>query len=55
MKIDRLYQLLFWIIVLAYAFFYAPYGSNDTDGGFITAYAWRVMQGDLPYQDFIYV
>ncbi len=52
---ERLYQLGFWVLLLGYIIFYAPYGINDTDGGFITAYGWRILQGELPYVDFIYV
>lgn len=46
---------LFFAIVVSYCWIYAPFGINETDGGFITALAWRVLNGELPYQDFIYV
>jgi len=48
-------KLLFWGIVLTYIRLYAPYGINDTDGGFITAHAWRLCNGELLYQDNIYI
>ena len=41
--------------VLLYCLLYAPYGINETDGGFITAYTWRLFNGEWPYLDFIYV
>ena len=34
---------------------YAPYGYSGVDEGFITALVWRVLNGELPYVDFIYV
>lgn len=43
------------MIVLSYIKLYAPFGINDTDGGFITAYAWRLLHGELLYEDIIYV
>ncbi|MEM9920598.1 MAG: hypothetical protein AAF990_21045 [Bacteroidota bacterium] len=46
---------LFFGIVLSYCWLYAPFGINETDGGFITAYAWRMLDGEWPYRDFIYV
>ncbi|MEO1627363.1 MAG: hypothetical protein AAFV25_19585, partial [Bacteroidota bacterium] len=48
-------RFLFFGILLSYCWQYAPFGINETDGGFITAYAWRILQGEWPYQDFIYV
>ena len=46
---------LFFGIVLSYLHLYAPYGINETDGGFITAYAWRILQGEQLYTELIYV
>jgi len=34
---------------------YAPYGINETDGGFLTGLAWQVLSGKTLYQDIIYV
>jgi hypothetical protein len=31
------------------------YGWSDTDDGFILSYSWRIVNGELPYKDFIYV
>ncbi|MEY3249870.1 MAG: hypothetical protein RL742_1913, partial [Bacteroidota bacterium] len=30
------YRLLFLLIVFSYALYYAPFGVNETDGGFLT-------------------
>lgn len=40
---------------IAYFLAYALYGFADTDQGFIQALSWRVWQGEIPYQDFVYV
>lgn len=48
-------DLLFFGIVFLYCIIYAPVGINETDGGFIDGLAWRVLNGELIYQDFIYV
>ncbi len=50
-----IYPVFFFVILLAYIICYAPYGINETDGGFISAYAWRMMNGEVFYRDFIYV
>lgn len=35
--------------------YYAPYGLNETDGGFLTGLAWQMLQGKTLYQDIVYV
>ncbi|MFN0214558.1 MAG: hypothetical protein ACKVT2_09920, partial [Saprospiraceae bacterium] len=42
-------------IVSGYCLYYAPYGINETDGGFLTGLAWQVLNGKVLYQDIIYV
>lgn len=37
------------------AWLYAPYGYNGLDDGFIQALSWRVVNGQLPYLDFVYI
>jgi hypothetical protein len=49
------WKALFFALLPAYCVLYAPYGVNETDGGFITGLAWQVMNGKLLYQDIIYV
>lgn len=46
---------LFFGLVLGYCLYYAPFGVNETDGGFITGLAWQVLNGKVLYQDLIYV
>jgi hypothetical protein len=46
---------LYSLLVLCYAWLYAPYGINETDGGFLTGLAWQVLSGKVLYQDIIYV
>lgn len=42
-------------LVLACIILYAPYGINETDGGFISGLAWQVLQGKTLYADLVYV
>ncbi len=46
---------LFFGLVLSYLRLYAPFGINETDGGFLTGLAWRCIQGEQLYTDIIYV
>jgi hypothetical protein len=50
-----MWMVLFFGIALGYALFYAPYGVNETDGGFLTGLAWQVLQGKTLYGDVVYV
>ncbi|MBK8557526.1 MAG: hypothetical protein IPL65_18025 [Lewinellaceae bacterium] len=47
--------ILFLLGVLGYMIWYAPYGMNETDGGFLDGLAWQLTQGKHLYQDVIYV
>ncbi len=49
------YRLLFLLIVFFYALYYAPFGVNETDGGFLTALAWQLENGKVLYRDVVYV
>lgn len=42
-------------LVLFYGVCYAPYGINETDGGFLTGLAWQVLSGKTLYHDVVYV
>ena len=50
-----LWQSLFFLLVLGYCLCYAPYGINETDGGFLTGMAWHVLNGKTLYADAVYV
>lgn len=52
---ERIYPYLFFSIVLAYCLLYAPFGVNETDGGFLSGLAWQVLSGKTLYHDIIYV
>ncbi len=52
---ERTYPFLFFVIVLAYCLLYAPYGINETDGGFLSGLGWQVLSGKTMYQDIVYV
>ncbi len=49
------WPLLFFLIVVAYCGYYAPFGINETDGGFLTGLAWQVLSGKTLYADVVYV
>lgn len=40
---------------LAYCFLYAPCGLDSTDAGYFYGYAWRILNGEVPYRDFYYI
>ena len=48
-------RLIFLILPIFYFLVYGLIGFTDTDQGFIQALSWRVVNGQIPYQDFIYV
>lgn len=50
-----IWRVLFVTCVLGYALAYAPFGINESDGGFLTGFAWQVVCGKTLYQDVIYV
>lgn len=49
------WMTIFLALILSYCLFYAPYGINETDGGFLTGLAWQVLSGKMLYGDIIYV
>jgi len=49
------WKLLFFAIVASYCLYYAPFGVNETDGGFLTGLAWQVLNGKMLYHDIVYV
>jgi len=55
MKSARLWPWLFFAIVAAYCLLYAPFGINETDGGFLSGLAWQVLCGKTLYADIVYV
>lgn len=40
---------------LAYLGLYTPYGMDTTDFGYFYGYAWRILEGQVPYRDFYYI
>lgn len=43
------------LIPILYFIYIGRYGWSDTDDGFILGYSWRLINGELPYKDFVYV
>ncbi len=56
---DPRHSALAWlaavIIPVYYAFHYVPYGMDTTDFGFFYGYPWRIVVGETPYRDFMYI
>ncbi len=53
--LERSYPFVFFAIVLGYCLLYAPFGINETDGGFLTGLGWQVLNGKTLYLDIVYV
>ncbi|MCB0533007.1 MAG: hypothetical protein H6574_04715 [Lewinellaceae bacterium] len=49
------WRLAFFSLLIFYCFFYAPFGINETDGGFLTGLAWQILCGKTLYADVVYV
>lgn len=49
------WKMLFFSLLFGYCLLYAPYGTNETDGGFLTGLAWQLLNGKVLYQDVLYV
>jgi hypothetical protein len=54
-KAILLWKLLFFSVLGGYCLLNAPYGVNETDGGFLTGLAWQVLEGKTLYRDIVYV
>ncbi len=48
-------RTVFWTIVLFYIILYAPFGMNESDGGFMSGYAWQWICGKKMYTEIFYV
>jgi hypothetical protein len=53
--LNHIWKPLFFLLIGGYCLYYAPYGINETDGGFITGLAWQVLSGKIMYQEIAYV
>lgn len=51
---NRIFLLLFVLVVFVYCFCLAPLGFEFWDTGYISSFSWRICNGELPYRDFIY-
>ncbi|MDX2249797.1 MAG: hypothetical protein SF052_23640 [Bacteroidia bacterium] len=51
---ERILIICLFLPVVAF-FAFGLHGFCDTDQGFIQALSWRIVQGEVPYRDFIYV
>ncbi|WP_146171830.1 hypothetical protein [Flavobacterium magnum] len=55
MRHARLYPYLFALVVAFYCLVLARFGFENWDSGFINGFSWRLLQGEMPYRDFIYI
>lgn len=55
----RIRNFLPWAVAVlvpaAYLVLYTPYGMDTTDFGYFYGYAWRILDGQMPYRDFSYI
>ncbi len=49
------WRYCFFGLILGYGILYAPFGINETDGGFLTGLAWQMISGKTLYADVVYV
>lgn len=47
--------LVAFLVPMAYLILYTPYGMDSTDFGYFYGYAWRILEGQVPYRDFYYI
>lgn len=52
-NVNSLYQIFFFLIVVLYSLLFPPFQFDDTDGGYIMSFSWRIANGELPYKDFL--
>jgi hypothetical protein len=52
---DSHHKYIFFLLPFVYFFLYGRYGYNDIDGEFILGLSWRIVQGEIPYRDFIWI
>ena len=50
----RLWMFLFFAVLSGYALYYAPYGIDESDGGFMTGLAWQWLSGKTLYSELLY-
>jgi hypothetical protein len=54
-NMKRAGPLVPFLIAVYYFLLFGRYGFSDTDEGFITGFAWRIVGGERIYRDFIYI
>ena len=52
---SRLYRILFFAIAAFYCLFFARFGFENWDTGFVSSQSWRVSQGEQAFRDFLSV
>lgn len=49
------YKILFFFILSFYSIILSHYGFENWDSGFIQGFCWRIIHGEHPYTDFLYI
>lgn len=49
------HALIFGLLLAIYPLLFAPFGINETDGGFLTGLGWQLLSGKKLYSEIIYV
>jgi hypothetical protein len=49
------YKSIFFLVIIFYILNYIFWGIDDADGGYTMALSWRIINGEIPYKDFIMV
>ena len=52
---NKFWLCIFILYFFIYGGFWVRYGFDTDDGGFILALSKRIIDGELPYKDFIYI
>lgn len=55
LRSTQIWQWTFWTVLAFYVILYAPFGINESDGGFMTGFAWQLLSGKKLYNEIFYV
>lgn len=52
---NRFYKLLFFVILAFYCLVFTQFSFENWDSGFVNGFSFRILQGEVPYRDFLYI
>jgi hypothetical protein len=53
-SVSNIYKYTFFGIVLFYCLVLSQYGMETWDTGYISSFSWKIVNGQNPYEDFVY-